>query len=133
MADSIECVVIGAGVIGLAIAREMAAAGLETIVLEKENRIGTANASMNPRANTTHPSHPMMGGNSAGAASPKREEVGVPVSTAPIRTPRKRRIRRTGPPASGRIASRPQVAGRPSPPASKASTALDDRARLRLR
>ena len=47
MADSIECVVIGAGVIGLSIAREMAAAGLETVVLEKENRIGTSTSSRN--------------------------------------------------------------------------------------
>lgn len=47
MADTIECVVIGAGVIGLAIAREMAEAGLETVVLEKENRIGTSTSSRN--------------------------------------------------------------------------------------
>ncbi len=47
MAESIECVVIGAGVIGLAVAREMAAAGLETVVLEKENRIGTSTSSRN--------------------------------------------------------------------------------------
>ena len=47
MAESIECVVIGAGVIGLAIAREMAAAGLETVVLEKEHRIGTSTSSRN--------------------------------------------------------------------------------------
>lgn len=47
MAESIDCVVIGAGVIGLAIAREMAAAGLETVVLEKEHRIGTAASARN--------------------------------------------------------------------------------------
>ena len=47
MTDSVECVVIGAGVIGLAVAREMAAAGLETIVLEKENLIGTSTSSRN--------------------------------------------------------------------------------------
>ena len=47
MAESVDCVVIGAGVIGLAIAREMAAAGLETVVLEKENRIGTSTSSRN--------------------------------------------------------------------------------------
>ena len=42
-----ECVVVGAGVIGLAIAREMAASGLETVVLEKANRIGTSTSSRN--------------------------------------------------------------------------------------
>jgi L-2-hydroxyglutarate oxidase LhgO len=47
MPDSIDCAVIGAGVIGLAIGREMAAAGLETVVLEKENRIGTSTSSRN--------------------------------------------------------------------------------------
>lgn len=47
MTESIECVVIGAGVIGLAVAREMAAAGLETVVLEKEDRIGTSTSSRN--------------------------------------------------------------------------------------
>lgn len=47
MTESTECVVIGAGVIGLAIAREMAAAGLETIVLEKARRIGTSTSSRN--------------------------------------------------------------------------------------
>ena len=47
IAESVECVVIGGGVIGLAVAREMAAAGLETVVLEKENRIGTSTSSRN--------------------------------------------------------------------------------------
>ena len=47
MADSIDCAIIGAGVIGLAVAREMAAAGLETIVLEQETRIGTSTSSRN--------------------------------------------------------------------------------------
>ncbi len=47
MAESIECVVIGAGVVGLAVARAMAAAGLETIVLEQEDRIGTSTSSRN--------------------------------------------------------------------------------------
>ena len=35
-----DAIVIGAGVIGLACARRLAIAGLETIVLEKENRFG---------------------------------------------------------------------------------------------
>jgi L-2-hydroxyglutarate oxidase LhgO len=42
-----ECVVIGAGVIGLAVAREMALAGIETILLEKEKSIGTGISSRN--------------------------------------------------------------------------------------
>ncbi|MEJ2129457.1 MAG: FAD-dependent oxidoreductase [Woeseiaceae bacterium] len=47
MPDSIDCAVIGGGVIGLAVAREMAAAGFETVVLEQENRIGTSTSSRN--------------------------------------------------------------------------------------
>jgi L-2-hydroxyglutarate oxidase LhgO len=47
MPESVDCAVIGAGVIGLAIGREMAAAGLETVMLEKENRIGTSTSSRN--------------------------------------------------------------------------------------
>ena len=34
MADSIECVVIGAGVVGLAVARALAMAGREVLLLE---------------------------------------------------------------------------------------------------
>lgn len=47
MTDSVDCVVIGAGVVGLAVARELAGMGLETIVLESENRIGTSTSSRN--------------------------------------------------------------------------------------
>jgi L-2-hydroxyglutarate oxidase LhgO len=47
MTDSVECVVVGAGVVGLAIARELAGAGLETLVLERESRIGTGASSRN--------------------------------------------------------------------------------------
>ena len=36
-----DCIVVGAGVIGLACARALAAAGLQTIVLESESRIGS--------------------------------------------------------------------------------------------
>ncbi|HEY4039052.1 MAG TPA: NAD(P)/FAD-dependent oxidoreductase [Burkholderiaceae bacterium] len=39
--DRVDCIVIGAGVIGLACARALAAAGLQTIVLEAESRIGS--------------------------------------------------------------------------------------------
>lgn len=45
--DETECVVIGAGVIGLAIARALAMAGREVIVLESENDIGTHTSSRN--------------------------------------------------------------------------------------
>jgi L-2-hydroxyglutarate oxidase LhgO len=45
--DQIECVVIGAGVIGLAIARELAERGREVIVLEATDTIGTGTSSRN--------------------------------------------------------------------------------------
>lgn len=47
MADYVDCVVIGAGVVGLAVARACAQAGLETVVLESENAIGTQTSSRN--------------------------------------------------------------------------------------
>jgi len=40
-------VVVGAGVVGLAIARELALAGREVIVLEAEDAIGTHTSSRN--------------------------------------------------------------------------------------
>jgi len=45
--DQTDCVVIGAGVVGLAIARELAARGRETIVLEAADAIGTGTSSRN--------------------------------------------------------------------------------------
>jgi len=42
-----DCIVIGAGVVGLAVAREMAMAGHEVLVLESENAIGTGTSSRN--------------------------------------------------------------------------------------
>ncbi|HYW62129.1 MAG TPA: NAD(P)/FAD-dependent oxidoreductase [Bradyrhizobium sp.] len=45
--DKVECVVIGAGVVGLAIARRLALAGLEVVVLEAAEGIGTATSSRN--------------------------------------------------------------------------------------
>jgi L-2-hydroxyglutarate oxidase LhgO len=45
--DDVECVVVGAGVIGLAIARRLAAGGREVIVLEAEGEIGTVTSSRN--------------------------------------------------------------------------------------
>src|SRR6476661_287018 len=45
--DRVEAVVVGAGVVGLAIARELAHAGREVIVLEAEDAIGTHTSSRN--------------------------------------------------------------------------------------
>jgi L-2-hydroxyglutarate oxidase LhgO len=45
--DQVECVVVGAGVIGLAIARRLAQAGREVIILEATEGIGTATSSRN--------------------------------------------------------------------------------------
>jgi L-2-hydroxyglutarate oxidase LhgO len=45
--DQVECVVIGAGVVGLAVARAMALAGREVMVLEAEPGIGTGTSSRN--------------------------------------------------------------------------------------
>ncbi len=47
MTEQVDCVVIGAGVVGLAIARELALAGREVIVLEAEDAIGTHTSSRN--------------------------------------------------------------------------------------
>ena len=45
--NSIDCLVIGTGVIGLAVARTLARAGREVIVVEAENAIGTGTSSRN--------------------------------------------------------------------------------------
>ena len=45
--DSVDCLVIGAGVIGLAVARTLACAGREVIVVEAEEAIGTGTSSRN--------------------------------------------------------------------------------------
>ena len=47
MTDRVDCVVIGAGVVGLALARRMALEGHETIVLEAQGAIGTGTSSRN--------------------------------------------------------------------------------------
>ena len=45
--DKVDCVVIGAGVIGLAVARRLAQAGREVIVLETAEGVGTGTSSRN--------------------------------------------------------------------------------------
>jgi len=45
--DRVDAVVVGAGVVGLAVARALAMRGLETLVLERENAIGTGISSRN--------------------------------------------------------------------------------------
>src|ERR1700744_2908965 len=45
--DKVDCVVIGAGVVGLAIARRLAQAGREVVVLEAAETIGTGTSSRN--------------------------------------------------------------------------------------
>ncbi|MFS2052786.1 NAD(P)/FAD-dependent oxidoreductase [Variovorax sp. Varisp41] len=45
--DRIDCVVIGAGVVGLAIARSLALAGREVVILEAEHAIGTHTSARN--------------------------------------------------------------------------------------
>jgi len=45
--DNVECVVIGAGVVGLAIARALALTGREVVILEAEDAIGTHTSSRN--------------------------------------------------------------------------------------
>ncbi len=43
--EKVDCVVIGAGVVGLAVARALARAGRDVLVLEKANTIGTETSS----------------------------------------------------------------------------------------
>ena len=47
MTDKVECVVVGAGVVGLAIARALALQGREVLVLEAEKAFGTHTSSRN--------------------------------------------------------------------------------------
>ena len=47
MADQLDCVIIGAGVVGLAVGRSLALAGREVVVLEAEPEIGMHTSSRN--------------------------------------------------------------------------------------
>lgn len=45
--DRVDCVVVGAGVVGLAVSRNLAMHGFETILLERENAFGTISSARN--------------------------------------------------------------------------------------
>jgi L-2-hydroxyglutarate oxidase LhgO len=45
--EQVDCIVIGAGVVGLAIARELSGRGLEVLILEAADAIGTETSSRN--------------------------------------------------------------------------------------
>jgi len=45
--DKVECIVVGAGLVGLAVARALALAGREVVILEAEDAIGTHTSSRN--------------------------------------------------------------------------------------
>src|SRR5215470_11643168 len=47
MTESVEAVVVGAGVVGLAVARALAEAGRETLILEAADTIGSGTSSRN--------------------------------------------------------------------------------------
>lgn len=47
MSDRVDCAVVGAGVVGLAVARALARAGREVFIVEAENAIGTGISSRN--------------------------------------------------------------------------------------
>lgn len=47
MTDRIDCAVIGAGVVGLALARQLALAGRETVLLERHHAFGTETSARN--------------------------------------------------------------------------------------
>ncbi|ORM33402.1 NAD(P)/FAD-dependent oxidoreductase [Williamsia sp. 1135] len=47
MAETVDCLVVGAGVIGLAVARELARGGREVVIVDAEGAIGTQTSSRN--------------------------------------------------------------------------------------
>src|SRR3546814_5808503 len=47
MAADIDCIVLGAGVVGLAVARELALSGREVLIVEAAEAIGTGTSSRN--------------------------------------------------------------------------------------
>lgn len=48
--EKVQCIVVGAGVVGLACAKRMSALGLETLVIEREQQFGSgSNHCLNSR------------------------------------------------------------------------------------
>src|SRR3954462_15478998 len=103
--DRVDAVVIGAGVVGLAIARELAIAGREVVILDAEDAIGTHTSSRNSEvihAGIYYPqgslkaracvagrhlqaeSLPQAAGLRAGQASPIRVLRAPPPAAAPL-------------------------------------------------
>src|ERR1700761_4204089 len=61
--EEVDCVVVGAGVVGLAVARSLAMAGREVIILEAMEGIGTETSSRNSEvihAGIYYPAHSLM-------------------------------------------------------------------------
>jgi L-2-hydroxyglutarate oxidase LhgO len=61
--DQVECVVVGAGVVGIAIARQLALSGREVVILEAAETIGTVTSSRNSEvihAGIYYPAHSLM-------------------------------------------------------------------------
>ena len=81
--DRIECIVIGAGVVGLAIGRALAMQSREVLVLEVERAIGTGASSPTPRSSmpgsTTRRVHSRLGfaSREADAVPILRDEAGI--------------------------------------------------------
>ena len=113
--ETVDCVVIGAGVVGLAVARALALAGREVLVLEAAEGIGTETSSRN--CEVIH----------AGIYYPKGSLRRAPASTAAAALRLLRRARRAAPrlrQADRRDAARrdrellQSIKGRPRPTAS---------------
>ena len=78
-----QCLVIGAGVVGLAIARTLAQRGHEVIVSETEDAIGTGVSSRNSEgsmpASTTRPApRALTASPGAGGSTPSARATGLP-------------------------------------------------------
>lgn len=64
MIEKVDCIVIGAGVVGLAVARACAQQGLETLVLDRAEGIGTETSARNSEvihAGIYYPQHSLKG------------------------------------------------------------------------
>jgi L-2-hydroxyglutarate oxidase LhgO len=98
--ERVDCVVIGAGVVGLAVARRLAMAGREVIVLDKEDAIGTETSSRN--SEVIH----------AGTSAKRRPTMASPTSSCGRRSRRRHWSRRC---------AAPVPCGRPRPASSTAT------------